>query len=228
MKRRTVLAALAASPSMAGCLSSGGSQPSPTDTPTPTTPTVSPSPTPAACVSVDAREVSLAETAALPTSLDLSMTASIQQSGPTADTPAQLDVMLTNEGDRRGVFPTAGRCNPFNRDLGMSDPAGLWLYHPDDPTYPDERIDGCWTKPTGPDETPKPFPEYGCGLDAIEAGETITTTHQVWDDHRVEGYYPTGRYRFETTVVVGPVDGTKDDGESYDWWLEVDVSRPDP
>lgn len=227
MKRRTLLAGVAASPSLTGCLRQGGKLSSPTDTGTRTADTPSPTPTPARCTSADPRAVTLVGTADLPTSLDLSMSATVQRSRPTAETPARLDVMLANGGDRRGVSPSTGRCNPFNRDLGESDPAGLWLSHLDDPTYPEERVEGCWTKRMAPDETPQPFPQYGCSLDAIEPGETITTTHEVWDDHRVEGYYPTGRYRFATTVVVGPVDGDRSDGESYDWWLDMEVSRPD-
>lgn len=54
-----------------------------------------------------------------------------------------------------------------------------------------------------------------------EAEETRTWTYELWDAAAVEGYYPTGQYRFQTEVSV---DGSVD--SAAEWWLDLRVTRP--
>lgn len=214
MKRRPLLAALAASPSMAGCLDRVASRESASATPTDAidTPT---------CPSDDRRRVSLVETAELPSDLNLSMTATIQREKSGPDATARVEVQLTNTGERRVIFPTeSSNCHPFNRRKGQSDPTGLWLHTPG---WPEERVGSCWTRP---EVGERAFEMHGCGGSTFDAGGARTWTYDVWDDYRVDGYYPTGRFRFATRVEVTP-PGDDSAERKHDWWLDLRVTRPD-
>lgn len=145
------------------------------------------------------------------------MSATLTQNHTTPEAPATIELELTNEGDRRDVKPHGQMCDPFNRWLGKSEPAGLWVYETTE--RPEERLDECWSIPDG---SPRAFPAYACMSATMEAEATRTWTYELWDDAAVEGYYPTGEYRFETQVSVGGSDG-----RAAEWWLDLRVSEPD-
>lgn len=219
MKRRAVLASLAATPAVTGCLSSSATNGDPKTTPgdhtrTPEDDTTTPAPT---CPADTHREVTLGQTADLPPKLDLSMSARVTRNHTTQDSPATIELELRNAGERREVKPQGQMCDPFNRWLGKSEPEGLWVYEARE--RPEERLEECWTTPDG---GPRAFPAYACMSAPMEPEETRTWTYEIWDDASVDAYYPPGEYRFQTEVSVG---GSVD--TAAEWWIDVRVSQPD-
>lgn len=157
---------------------------------------------------------------AVPAEHDVAVAVGLTDATVAPESPATLEVLVTNEGPRRRIYPGAGGCAPFNRAGGESDPPGLWLYLAGQTP---ERRDGRWTA-DAPADRPRGFPAYGCLGREYAPGETVRTAYELWDDYAVEGYYPAGTYRWETQVGIYPPDGETDEPTAeFRWGFDVRV-----
>jgi len=209
MQRRGLLATLAATASggFAGC-GAGGSN--------------SPTRTPSTCDDHVPRRIDRTGAGSVADPADLSIAATVERARSTPTAPATLAVTITNEGDARAIDVTDGpRCHVFERDSGLSDPRGLWLYRAGD--TPDDRAGECWMRAATPPERVG-FDGYACGQYLVATGDSVTTVYEVWDDYATDGYFETGTYRFETDVSVYSNGDADDPVRSIDWWLEISVS----
>lgn len=214
MERRTYLAALSAS-SLAGCLgqlgasglSSGGT---PFDDPPDDV----------------QRLVALESVDDDGAGHDVQIDAEVVESSVTADHPARVRVTTTNEGRKRDVSVTRGQCCLFNRSAGASDPAGLWLHRVGSADHV-ERDGDRWTR-DAPVDQHRVYAAYGCLARTYESGESVTNEYYVWDDYRVEGYFPPGTYRFAEPVTVSEPGTGSEDGPiaTFTWGFSVRVERP--
>jgi hypothetical protein len=175
--------------------------------------------------SSDRRTVSISDTGSIPSDADLSITASLPRKQITSEMPARLTVEVTNTGSDRAIdLVDSHYCHLFNRSRGGSEPAGIWLYPEQDP--PDDRADDRWTR--DPDfGTTRAFVSAECPPYPFEAGKSITTTYEVWDDYVADGYLPPSTYRFEASI--GLWDSVDDDSDPclVDWWLELEMTAPE-
>lgn len=210
MKRRTLLAGLGAGVAgTAGCLDSGSAGRSPTP---------SSEPEPPSCDSSAQRRIALGETASVPPDAAISIDVDVERATPTSEEPALLKVRLTNEGEEREIaWPADARCHPFNRDRGFSDPRGIRLHYRTE--TPEDRLEPCWTRDAVPHERNPGWNGYGCSRVTVETGETITYPIEVWDDFRIEGYMPTGTYRFRAHPTTVP------EADVVEWWFEIEVEN---
>jgi len=169
-----------------------------------------------------ARRVSISGSKRLPSNVGLSLETTVERAQVTHEATARFTVELTNAGPDRATGVSDNEyCHLFDRPRGGSDPAGVWLYRRQD--APTDRVDGRWTEAT--DGTPtRTYVALACGKHPFPSGATIATTYEVWDDLLVEGYLPTGTYRFETTIPLW--DSTRDEGDprTVEWWLELTVA----
>lgn len=213
MHRRALLATLGTGVSLlAGCQTQQQSKA-----------TTAPPPDPAKCKSPEERRIELIDTADVPESADLSITATMERQQVTSESPAQIRISLTNKGAKRATTVTeTEHCHLFNRTYGGSDPAGLWLYRQQN--APDNRVGKCWTRDAGKTRT---FVSIGCGKQTFASGESITTTYEIWDDYVTEGYFPTGTYRFSRSIPIWSTENTEGDPDrKIDWWMDLKVSQP--
>ena len=217
--RRHLLTGLAALP-VSGCLSraaSSGEAPQP-DQPDSTTAGTDASESP------DHRSISISDTASIPSDANLSITASLPRKQITSDAPARLTVEVTNTGDRRVIDLTDREyCHLFNRGLGGSDPAGLWLYR--EQNTPDDRAKDRWIPDRNSTDT-RAFITMACGKQAFEKNESIATTYEIWHDYVADGYFPPGTYRFDASIALWDSIEVESDPRVIDWWLELEVTAP--
>lgn len=144
----------------------------------------------------------------------------------TDERTARLRVTTTNEGAQRAISAGEEKCAILNRTDERSDPEGLWLYQSTDEEWL-ERDGKKWTH-DGDDDGSLAYALYGCGAPTYESGESVSTEYVLWDDYTVDGYLPTGTYRWE--VPIRTWDGPSGFGENepsgrFTWgfWLTVDV-----
>lgn len=240
MKRRALLAAVGASlVGTAGCSELQGSDSPTTTEPTPetttetTTQTTRPTtgPIDESLPSFDGttvqRQVSLAgvdDVADHPIAIDVKLL----NDTVTGEQPARVRVTVTNEADEQRAFtPNEGDCALFNREKGVSDPAGVHLYQRDIPGYGPPcanagRRGNLWRLNLSASTSCRIL-AYGCSQGTYDAGETQSSTYRVWDDHSVAGYMPPDTYRFERTVTIG--DG--DESEEFTWGFSLTIEQPD-
>ena len=218
MRRRELLSALGVGiGAVAGCSTTPETSATtgPTETPTAT-------PLPTQCTVPQPRRVSIATTGTVADDAGLEITPTLQRGRIDSDGPARLSVTVTNTSERRYTnVADAAHCHPFNREHGGSSPAGLWLHRREDVPKMSET---CWRAENDPEDT-RTFIDIGCDRHPFDSGESITTTYQVWDDYAVEGYAPTGTYRFETSLSLWP-SAEFGDIQSVDWRIELSVSDP--
>jgi hypothetical protein len=175
--------------------------------------------------SPERRTVSIADTGAIPSDADLSITASLPRKQITSEAPARLTVEVTNRGSHRAIDLTdGGYCHLFNRGRGGSDPAGLWLYRKQD--TPDDRADDRWTLDRNATDT-RAFVMVDCSQETFANDESITTTYEVWDDYVADGYLPPGIYRFDASIGLWSSVDDDSDPRLVDWWLELEVTAPE-
>jgi len=95
-----------------------------------------------------------------------------------------------------------------------SDPRGLWLYRQGDSPSP---TGDCWTLDRSPSVT-RTVERLTCESYDLHAGETVTTTDEVWDDYRSDGYFQPGTYRFGFPVPVSPEEPDESLPKEPDYW----------
>ncbi|WP_136689103.1 hypothetical protein [Halorhabdus amylolytica] len=216
MRRRDLLSALGIGiGSVVGCSTTpeNSATTGPTETLTATL-------TPSQCTVPQPRRVSIANTGTIVDDAGLEITATLQRGTIDSDGPALLSVSVTNTGEGRYTnVADAPYCHPFNREHGGSTPDGIWLYRREE--IP-EIGETCWRAANNLEDT-RTFVDIGCSRQQFDAGDAITTTYHVWDDYAVEGYAPTGTYRFESSLSLWPSEESEDI-QSVDWWLELSVS----
>lgn len=221
MRRRAVLAAVGTSlAGTAGCSASLGGGTTTTDrTTTRSLPTFD--------ATTVQRQVSLADVDDVPDH-PVAIDAELLNGAVTGEDPARVRVTVTNEADEKRYFTNNdGECALFNRGGGASDPAGAHLHQPDFPGYAGPCADptrrgNLWQLDLS-SSTQCLVQDYGCAPVAYDAGETKSTTYQVWDDYTVKGYLPPDTYRFEERVILGENEGD----EEFRWGFSLIVELPD-
>ena len=136
------------------------------------------------------RRVSLASVDEVPKKYELNIGVKLLNGTVTAANAARLRVTVTNEGGKRRFSAGEGMCNPFNRDKGKSETAGLWLHEPADTKWI-ERKGHRWTRDRDQNER-RAFANYACLPRTYEAGESLATEYLVWDDYQVGGVHGPG------------------------------------
>lgn len=233
MKRRILLAA-AGTGLLGGCLgrsSVGAPEQSKTTTDDPplTRPTGTPETTDAngaAESGSDERRVSLAGVDDVPAKHAITIDVELLEETVTPDHTARLRVTTTNEGERRRLSVSEGRCNLFNRSGGASETPGLWLHRPKSREWI-EREGDRWTRNRDADE-PRGYLMYGCGARSYDSGESVASDYLVWDDYREEGYMEPGTYRFGEDVLVRSADETPSADTKlaeFVWGFDLRVER---
>lgn len=172
------------------------------------------------------RRVSISETASAPDGANVSTEVTLENGCVTSSSPARLTVLLKNTGEARGTkISDTEYCHVFNRHQGVSSPRGIHLYRT---ANTPQRKGEKWTEDESPSDT-RTYVSIGCGNHTFEAGETIATTYELWDDYAEEEYFPTGTFRFERTIQLSESGTPGDPGETvaeFDWWFEVEVTEP--
>lgn len=207
MDRRTYVASLGATTSLlSGCLNAVTNRPPAT-----------------ACTMPEPRRVTISETSGLPARAGLEIDTTLERADITPDAPARLSVTVTNTGEPRyAQLADAEYCHLFHRGRGQSTPAGVWLHRQQN--APDH-AGTCWQQPRRPEET-RTFISIGCNLAQFGAGESISTTYEVWDDFGTEGYLSPTTYRFDPAIPLRTTK-TDDSPTRVDWWTKLTVTNPD-
>ena len=162
--------------------------------------------------------VSLVDQRSTPESLDLRAT--VGNDTYSERRPATLEVTMDVGDEAKRMTVGGTRCGPFGRYRGEpEDGDGLWL-------YPSSRADGLsrdgnrWTEDRSPDER-RVWAAISCGWHPYSAGETVTWTYEVWDDYRVDGYLPPGRYGWTQDITVNVLfDRTFE----FQWGIDLELT----
>lgn len=233
MRRRHLLGVLGGGLSLlAGCQAFG--QPTDPPTPTPTTTptgasTTTETPTRSTCDAPGNRRIELAATKEVPADADFSMTAAMDREQVTADAPARVRIQLTSQSDDLQTNIQDTEYCSFVGAKGdawrRSDPPGLWLHRQRD--SPANRAGECWTRDQSPVKT-RTVEGLGCEAYTLGTGESVTTTYEVWDDYRAEGYFQPDTYRFRFQVPMRPSETDGNPSESVTWWFDLHVTAGKP
>lgn len=201
MRRRIVLLTVggALAGTSAGCNNSTGEGESPT-------PSAEASATPTGMSRTPTEEerqrtVNLDSQDTVPETHQVSINVAVLESAITTAHTARLRVTMTNEGPRRAFRVAGGYCKLFtDPHAGSNDPAGLWLYQPNETEYLDRRGER-WV-PDRPPSHPRSYPASACSPQEYKAGESLSTEYEVWDDYQVDGYLQPDTYRWEQEVEI--------------------------
>lgn len=212
MNRRSALAVLGSigAGTLAGCIStpqatSSDTNPA-TDSGTPT--------------------VSLDSQYSIPSEYGIEISVEILKPEFTANHSAKLQITTTNTGEEQSLSIAPDQCSLFNRSQGGSDiPSGLWL-HDSDASESIDRNDDQWVADT-PSTQSRDFLSYGCMMKQYEAGESVSTEYEIWDDYQVSGYLQPGTYRWEETVRFSSEEAASspDSTESFSWWFDLQLEH---
>ena len=135
------------------------------------------------------------------------------------ESTAKFNVTKTNSGNRRYV--QIPQCGLFNADHGGSKPRGLWLYDVGNiPYYVQENKKGNkWTVENNDSvPTDRSWGDGACSAEIYEKDESKSRKYEIWDDHLVDGYFPTGDFRFEADISIWESDNTKETERSVETW----------
>lgn len=228
MRRRTLLRTVSGTlaVSLAGCTSNIDQD----NSPTPTSDT-STSPTPTSAKPSDARQrtVMLESQDEVPDTHQVSINVDVLEPAITNSHTARIRLTTINEGPARSLSVGPDQCNLFNRNrAGSDDPAGLWLYQPEETEYL-ERKGERWV-PDRPPSQPRSFAAYGCTPRFYESGESVQTEFVVWDDYRVDGYLKPGTYRWEEDIRIWEDTKARDSdtpSTTFTWGFSLAVERGD-
>lgn len=214
MERRALLGRLVAGTitGLSGCVS----------TPTPGSRSTRPSPTPTPPPGLQ-RRVSIVEEDPVPDDYGVHVGAQVLEPTITDAHTARIRITVTNEGPEREIAVSNGNCALFNRYSQSSRPRGVWLAPADAPGYVTE---------SGPEWIAEPpedgaFPDYGCAGRTYERGESVSVEYAVYDDERVGGYLPHGRYWFEREAFFEPIPAEAGVGASVSYGFVLEVANPD-
>lgn len=175
------------------------------------------------------RVVKLADQDSGPESHQVRITVDLLEQSVTDAHPARLEVSTTNEGPRRALSVGRELCSLFNRsDGGSDDPAGLWLYRPEDAQDLD-REDDRW-EPDRSRFSNRSYPAYGCGATRYDTGDSVSTEYEVWDDYSEGGYFEPDTYRWVQEIQLWDdpdAAGTESPTTTFTWEFSLTVERPD-
>ncbi|WP_178917155.1 hypothetical protein [Natronomonas gomsonensis] len=139
--------------------------------------------------------------------------------------PAHVQITTTNEGPDRALSIGSGRCSLFNRsDGGSDDPAGLWLYRPEEAQDLD-REPNRWEQDKSR-FSDRSSPAYGCGAFKYSSGESMRTEYKVWNDYAEDGYIEPGTYRWEREIQMWDnpdAEGTEQPTTTFQWGFSLTV-----
>lgn len=227
MHRRTVLIGTggALAGALAGCTSStdGSEPPAPPDNAS-TTPTATST---RSTEGTRQRTVALESQDEVPDSHRVSIDLEVLEPAITTAHTARIRLTVTNEGPARSLSVGADNCNLFNRDYaGSDDPAGLWLYQPEQTEYLDRK--GEQWVPDRPQSEPRAYPMYGCLPRSYESGESVHTEYVVWDDYRVDGYLQPTTYRWEEEIEIWEERNARDTDQpsaTFTWGFSLSIEK---
>lgn len=200
MKRRTILV-IAGGPlagSLSGCISNslGSESSTPTDDPTTTpSPTSTKSPE-----NTRQRTVTLESQDGVSETHQVSIDAELLEPAITTTETARLRVTMTNEGQTRAFRSKGGDCKRLFTGVmaGSDDPAGLWLYQPDEAEDHDRKEDQ-WISDR-PQSQIRSFPASACSPQEYGSEESVSTEYEVWHDYQVDGYLQPDTYHWGQEV----------------------------
>lgn len=175
------------------------------------------------------RTVDLDSQDTVPETHQVSIAVAVLESAITTAQTARLRVTMTNEGSKRAFRVAGGYCKLFtDPHAGSDDPAGLWLYQPDETKHLDRKGER-WV-PDRPPSEPRTFPASACSPQEYASGESVSTEYEVWDDYQVEGYLKPDTYRWEQEVGIwedSDARATEPPTATFTWGFALSVEKAD-
>lgn len=175
------------------------------------------------------RRVRIADQDSVPESHQVRITVDLLEQSVTEAHPARIETSTTNEGPPRALSVGREICHLFNRSKGGSDdPAGLWLYRPED-TQSIDRENDRWERDRSRFSN-RGYPAYGCSATRYNNGESVSTEYEVWDDYAVGGYFESNTYRWEQEIHLWndpDAEGTDSSTATFTWGFSLTVERSD-
>lgn len=138
----------------------------------------------------------------------------IQQSDVTADHPARIEVgfVITNDFHlKTGMNP------PMGTTLSADGTPGLVLLPLQEANEIQRVNDEMW-KPDRPKDEEWSFPATAYEKD-VSAKTLLTSELEVWADHRYDGYFQSGEYRFSNRFWVAD--------KKTPWSFTISVNNPE-
>lgn len=131
----------------------------------------------------------------------MSINAELLESAITTAETARLRITMTNEGQTRAFRTNGAHCKLFTGPhAGSDDPAGLWLYQPNEAEYLDRKGER-WV-PDRPQSRSRSYDASACIPQEYESEESASTEYEVWHDYQVDGYLQPDTYRWEQDVEI--------------------------
>jgi hypothetical protein len=172
------------------------------------------------------RVVEIHDQDAVTESYEVTIAVELLEQTVTETHPAQLQITITNEGPDRALSIGRDRCGLFNRsDGGSDDPAGLWLYRPEEAQDLDREPDR-WEQDKSR-FSDRSYPAYGCGAFEYGSGESMRTEYEVWNDYAEDGYFEPGTYRWEREIQLWDdldAAGTEQPTTTFQWGFSLTVT----
>jgi len=141
-----------------------------------------------------------------------------------SESTARLEIIKTNTGDRRSVWIPQGPL--FGWEHAGSQPTGLWLYNQKTTaTAMNYKKDGRWTIRNDPPYDPQASLHGASSPVVYEQGETVSHEYELWDDYLVDGYFPTGTFRFEGPISIWESADREESAHSrLHWGFSIEVT----
>lgn len=172
------------------------------------------------------REVALEDSDVI-SGYDFDIEVELQSGQVDSESTARLLVTKTNTSGRRYIQIPQGSL--FGWNFAGSQPPGLWLYNSDEmPSWVKRyKKDEKWTVRNGDAVPERHWLSRGGGARApviYEQGEAVSDEYELWDDRLIDGYFPTGSFRFEGRISVFESDELESEASNITWGFSIRVT----